>query len=189
MTNYCSVCNRYLRDRDALKVHLSNNAHRHRQEEYDNDPMSIVGPYSQRLAEDICSLAAKVCTNQTNWKCNIKNLYDLYAKEGRRGGIVYLEATRWKTLSELGNWIHDQGSAIFDESEGSLQIPGQQHTIKMSRPLLAAQSTTIIASAPRSDKTPSVVDKPTAPVVKPQILKTRPKAHLGENPLFKKGQE
>ena len=116
--NYCCICNRQLSDGNALKVHFANNLHKSRALQYEDDPESIIGPYSHRLAQNL-----KELTEEMGGVFKLKDLYEEYVRRaGRRGGIVFMEATRWKNIDEVGVWMQREGHGEYREDGGTFTL-------------------------------------------------------------------
>lgn len=88
-------------DSEAHRSHMASRAHHARLAEYEADPKAIIQTYSNRLADDMAAL----CLAKGSKPFKLEGLYKEYILDGKRGGIVYLEATRWKDLNEFGRHL------------------------------------------------------------------------------------
>ena len=117
--NYCTICNRQLSDANAFKSHTSNNAHKTKLASYISNPTPIITAYSNRFSSDMLDLIQSI--NKAKGKNNnirLEEVYKEYLKTGRKGGIVYIEATRWDNLDMFGRWLHENGLGEWEEGVG-----------------------------------------------------------------------
>lgn len=181
--NYCTICNRQLSDADAFKSHTSNNAHKAKLASYTQNPTPIITAYSNRFSSDMLDLIQGITRAKgKNTSVRLEEVYKEYVKTGRKGGIVYIEATKWENLDMFGRRLHENGLGEWEEGTGAVRCNrGIDEVIK------AEHKTTVIKKrkidTPKGKEDMKIERKASAPLVKQEVGKAVHKK-VTVNPLF-----
>ena len=95
------------------------------------NPTPIITAYSNRFSSDMLDLIQSMSkVKGENGAVRIEDVYKEYVRGGRRGGIVYIEATRWENLGEFGRWLHENKHGEWEESMGVISCKGGMDEVR-----------------------------------------------------------
>jgi len=93
---YCKICQRFFRDKDALKCHLNSFTHKKKLEKISNNVEFYIENYTNHLKNKFKEILKR---KYKNCWVNSNDVYNDYVND--RENVIYLGSTKYKNLNDL----------------------------------------------------------------------------------------
>lgn len=113
---YCEMCKKQCRDANGFKCHIASEAHNRQAAIVGEDPDKFVNEFSKQVMEGFMYILK---TRYRSTKVLANTIFNEYIKDRDH---IHLNGTRWTTLTELANWLGENGFVKVDQSERGVMV-------------------------------------------------------------------